>query len=122
MARGVKVEWLRLRPPQEKFTNQEFRELYDQHFTDKTIARRLGVGRTSVRERRHKLGLKPNAPSPYDTKVWCRWEGKWLPKELAVLNDRGILCCPDCGFRVCTKPRHLSGKRRWEQLRDTTRV
>jgi len=45
-----------------KFTNSEFRELYNTRLSDDEIARRLGVHRVTVRLRRVRLGLSPNDP------------------------------------------------------------
>ncbi len=47
----------------QKFTDEQFKELYHQGLSDETTAKKLNVHRTTVRHRRTKLALPPNDPS-----------------------------------------------------------
>jgi len=65
--------------PRKKFSDSEFRELYDKGLNDREIAERLNVTIQSVWWRRKKLGLEPN----YECVSWSREKVLERLKEIA---------------------------------------
>jgi len=43
--------------------------------------------------------------------AWCRRCGMWIPHRQLRVDAGGGLCCPRCGRRVRTYPRHYSRRR-----------
>lgn len=100
-----KHHWQHAHQANRRFTDAQFIELYDFGLSDGDIAMKLGVHRSSVRERRAtKLGLPPNFPRGYyNQKEGC------TPKTALLKTTEGIV------YQPISRPEHRVGELQEEE-------
>lgn len=100
----------------EKFTDEELWELYEQGLTDKKISKKLGVSKYAVCSRRNMLLLLPNLPpngkfkrgNKLETYIRRCCKEDCLKLFETKSKTRGEVPCPEC-FTVG----HNYGAIRW---------